>query len=517
MKTKSTVLLLNPKHINADWYAAEHLGLAYLASTLRKVGHNVLIFDSNLEDLDISKTIEAIVQKMSCIDVVGITATEPETLETGVEVIRKLNNNGYNPHVTVGGYLPSFWAEEVLCKYKEIDSVVIGEGEETLRVLVDAVQNKIPLCDVKGLVVRTDAGIIFHTPVRELITDLDQIPFPARDYLSVSYQKYHHALMYSSRGCYHKCSFCQIAQFYRIAPGGPYRTRSAKNIADEIELLVNKYGIRSIFFVDDEFITKNRHRHKIIKELIHEIKIRNLKFNFSIQYRADTGSNEEILRSLKEVGLSTVFIGVESGVEETLHRFEKGISIRAIKKSLDIIHNLDFNHNIGYILFDPFTTFNELIESIEFLKSEKVPLILKLNGIMILKGTPLEKRVRKENLLIEGDLKLRYIIKDKQVIYFSKYLRNYQKVYENVAKKFYEIHFMIEDLSDNNKAVIKPKIKKVEVKIKMLHIQFLSKAIYNIANGQYSNLEWISEFHASFDDLLDTINSIIDDGMRLIK
>ena len=97
-----------------------------------------------------------------------------------------------------------------------------------------------------------------HNRPRPLIGDLDQLPFPARDYLSIAYKRYHHAVVAASRGCYHRCSFCQIAQFYRQSQGSPYRTRSARNIADEVEMLVKEHGVRSIFFVDDEFITEAR-------------------------------------------------------------------------------------------------------------------------------------------------------------------------------------------------------------------------------------------------------------------
>jgi anaerobic magnesium-protoporphyrin IX monomethyl ester cyclase len=319
------IVMLNPPPNDRSWYRVEHLGIAYLTSALRQVGNEVLIIDSFLEDIGVERTTEVILQKMPNVDLIGITASEPETLESGVRVIKNLNNKGLHPYVTAGGYLPTFWSEKVLNKYREIDSVVMGEGEETIKELVKSLKQQRELTEVNGLALRDNSGDIKHTPARSLIRDLDQIPFPARDYLPMAYDKYHHAVISGSRGCYYNCSFCQIAQFYRLAPGKPCRTRSAKNIADEIEILINDYGVDSIFFVDDEFITHNTSRRKVINDLIDEIINRKLKFNFTIEYRADTGVDFELLQSLKKVGLSTVFIGVESGVEEVLRRFDKGI------------------------------------------------------------------------------------------------------------------------------------------------------------------------------------------------
>ena len=115
---------------------------------------------------------------------------------------------------------------------------MVGEGEETIKELVYAVEHKNDLCQVNGLVFRNKNGEIIHTKPRMLIPDLDQIPLPVRDYLPRANNRYHHAVISSSRGCYYRCSFCQITQFYRLSPGKPYRTRSAKSIADELEMLV---------------------------------------------------------------------------------------------------------------------------------------------------------------------------------------------------------------------------------------------------------------------------------------
>lgn len=511
------VLLLNPPASEQSWYRAEHLGIAYLGAVLREAKHQVHLLDANLEEMDAQQTAQAILQRSPELELLGITATEPESLKAGIQVVRSLHQAGLHPHVTTGGYLPTFWSDAVLNKYAEIDTVVVGEGEETLKELVDTLKRGGNLAKVAGIVYRSLTGEILHTPSRHLIQNLDQLPFPARDYLTVSYQKYHHALVYSSRGCYHKCSFCQIAQFYRLTSGGPYRTRSAKNIANEVELLVNQMGVRSIFFVDDEFITESKRRHQVIQELIQEIHNRQIKISFSIQYRVDTGSDEALLTALKEVGLRTVFIGVESGVERVLQRFDKGIDKIEIQKSLEIVDKLHFNHNIGYILYNPGTTFEELQQTVSYLLSPEGPTILKLIGMMVLKGTPEETMIREQGLLTERDMKIRYSFIDQKVAAFAELMRRYQSLYEPAAKDYYEIHFMLGDLTEIERTALMERIKFVEVRFRALHQQFLAKAIDQLSQGDLRTSSWITSFTEAFAALHSETQNILQEGARLIS
>ncbi|MBT7464134.1 MAG: B12-binding domain-containing radical SAM protein [Bacteroidetes bacterium] len=488
------IILLNPPPNDRSWYRVEHLGLAYLAATLRQTGHQVKILDAFLENLDVDKTIKVILSLENKIDILGITATEPQTLFSGAEIVNQLRQNGLSAHVTAGGYLPTFWSEEVLIKFPEIDSVVLGEGEVTLKELSEAIEKELELKNVPGLALRDEKGRVFYSPRRSLMADLDTLPFPARDYLEITYEKYHHAVISSSRGCYHKCSFCQIAQFYRLSTGSPYRSRSAKSIADEIEMLVKEYDVRSIFFVDDEFITESSKRIKIIEELIQEIEKRQLKFKFSMQYRADTGACEELLKKLKSVGLSTVFIGVESGVDSVLERFDKGINRENIRKALMLVDKLELNLIAGYMIYHPDTTFDELKKSIKYLLSHEAPILQDLHGMMVLKGTIEETHLQEKGLANERDFKVSYKIQDKKVLAFADLLRHYFPIYRDVVLDIYELLFLLVSLPDE----IANEKKKIDHKLKDLHGLLMSKAIEDIENGTLNEKELLNELDEKF-------------------
>lgn len=506
------ILLLNPPPNDRSWYRAEHLGLAYLAAVMRQAGHTVHIFDSLLENQNAEQTYQTIKSKFPDIGLLGITATEPESINSGTKIAKWLKQDGIIAHITAGGYLPTFWSDQVLSRYSEIDSIVVGEGEETFKELVRTLEQEGTLGDIQGLVYRDSSGKITHNPTRPLIRDLDELPFPARDYLAVSYQRYHHALVYASRGCYHQCSFCQIAQFYRLSKGVPYRTRSAKNIADEIEMLVTQYGVQSIFFVDDEFITESKKRLQVIEEFIEEIKIRKLDFSFSIQYRADTGNHEPLLRSLKEVGLRTVFIGIESGVNSVLQRFEKGITRTDIDSALQIVRDLDLSSNIGYMLYSSDTTFEELQHSVAYLMTPGSPTLLKLIGMTVLKGTPEEETARKLDILVEKEFDIHYRVRDRRIASFAYLLHLYYPIYEPVTADFYELHFMIGDLLPHKKEELLKRIKLVNNRIRILHQEFLTYAIRDAANELMEPPDWLGHLKEEFNILYGDTRRLIEYG-----
>ena len=136
-------------------------------------------------------------------------------------------------------------AAEILKNEKDIDYIVRGEGEWTALELVDVLEVNyygIPdlnqLLRIKGLSFRYKDRV-YHNELRQLVANLDEIPFPIRDPLEKANIKGQHAmpLMCTTRGCPADCSFCSTPNFY----GRTWRARSAKNVVDEIEAIIQKY------------------------------------------------------------------------------------------------------------------------------------------------------------------------------------------------------------------------------------------------------------------------------------
>jgi len=268
--------------------------------------------------------------------------------------------------------------------------------------------------------------------------------------------------------------------------------------------------------VDDEFITESLKRKRVIDELIEEIRRRKLEFSFSIQYRANTGSDENLLRALKDVGLRTVFIGVESGVESVLKRFDKGISKGDVDKALSIVRDLGFSANIGYMLYNPDTTYNEFKNSVFYLLSTESPTILKLIGMTILKGTPEEKQARSKGLVSCENYEIRYQITDRRIATFANLLRIYYPIYEPVSRDFYELHFMIGDLFSETRMAFLLRIREIEEEIKNLHQQFLSMALDEILTETLKEPAWIDELRIAHKILHQKTQQLLEDGRAFI-
>ncbi len=332
------VLLINPPRINEiignnppiieeERGHNPPLGLLYIAAYLQRyTDHDVSIIDSQVEELDYDSLSTRIASAKP--DVVGITAmtmTMIDVVKT-VEVVKKLNKES---KIVLGGPHVHLFPEETI-NLKDVDYLVLGEGEETFKELLENIDNPSRLRKMPGIVFKANGDII-NTGIRSAIKDLDKLPFPARHL--VPYEKYTSLLLkgdiattvFTSRGCPYKCSFCDRPHLGKV-----FRARSAKNVVDELEECY-KMGIKDFLFYDDTF-TVNRRR---VIDICNEIIRRELNINWDIRTRVDT-VDEEMLRHLKDAGCQGIHYGVEAGTEKVLKVLNKGISIERARQVFDL-------------------------------------------------------------------------------------------------------------------------------------------------------------------------------------
>jgi len=211
-----------------------------------------------------------------------------------------------------------------------VDVVVKGEGEITFREIAESLAHKGDLSAIKGLAYKKN-GALAETPARPLINNLDELPFPARHLFKKKVYTYPDALyrdaapMITSRGCPGMCTYCNVHQIF----GNTFRARSARNIADEIEFLVEKMRVKEIHIWDDNFTTVK----KRVFEIRDEIRKRNLKVKFAFPngIRADFLS-EDVMKALKDMGTYSIAVGVESGSQEVLNKARKGVKLRRVEE-----------------------------------------------------------------------------------------------------------------------------------------------------------------------------------------
>jgi radical SAM superfamily enzyme YgiQ (UPF0313 family) len=381
----------------------EHLGLGYIASYLRANNLRTNIIDSYINDRSIEDTVSLI--EKSSPRLVGISATH-EFLTSAVDIARCLREDGYDGVIILGGYLSTFLHDKILEQFDVFDAVARGEGEYTLLELMQKLDNRNDWGSIRGLTFRQDGEIIIN-PSRDLIADLDSLPHPSRDTLPDLARMYDYSAISSSRGCPMSCSFCSIHSFYGKSAGERWRARSPENIADEVETLVKKHGVKQVAFTDDNFFGLPGKGNNRAVKIARALMSKSLGVEFSILCRVND-LDEGLLRLLRVSGLRSLFIGFESGVDRALTTFNKKVTAAQNKKAIDLVKKIGIKCFPGFIMFDPYSTLEEVRENLLFAEyAEKDTDCIRIDDLLgslqPFTGTPIRERLEKEGRIIYPD------------------------------------------------------------------------------------------------------------------
>ena len=330
------------------------LGLGYLAGYMRKkLGAETHKF--KIISVDVERHIETFRP-----DLVGISCLS-QNYGIAKNYASLCKKRGLP--VIVGGMHISLMPESLST---DMDAGVLFEGEQTIAELVqlyDRTGRFDPegLSSVRGICYRNDGRVVVTEP-RSLIDNLDDIPFPARDLLDI---RATHLSMFTSRGCPYRCVFCASSRFWNTT-----RFASAQYVAEEIKELYHNYGARLISFYDDLFIV-NRRRIRDLRDILNADGILG-KVNFSCSARANL-VNDATAKLLKELGVVSVALGLESGHPRTL-KYLKGGSVTPEENAaaVNIIARNGMAPNAAFVIGSPTETKEEMLTTYNFIKS--VPL-----------------------------------------------------------------------------------------------------------------------------------------------
>jgi radical SAM superfamily enzyme YgiQ (UPF0313 family) len=297
------------------------LGLAYLAALLRDKGYDVSLIDANV--LKLSK--EDILAKLNEIKPEYLLYNAiTDNLQGTIFWIKEIRKE-YEKPVIIGGPHMEIYPKETLT-HECLDYGVVGDGWETLPELLEGLEQKKDLTEIKGLVFRKDGEVVF-TGERPKTTSLEDVPFPARDLLPnekydmVASKAKPLSIMITALGCPFRCTYC--------CTDTKLRARSAEHIVAEVEECINRYGIKEIEFYDETF-TVNKKTMKRFLDLIEE---KGLKFNFSIRTRVDC-VDKDLLQRMAKNGCIRANFGIESGDEDVLRATNRNMSIDSIRQSV---------------------------------------------------------------------------------------------------------------------------------------------------------------------------------------
>jgi anaerobic magnesium-protoporphyrin IX monomethyl ester cyclase len=254
--------------------------------------------------------------------------------------------------VTVGGGLMyTAVPQEIMADNPQLDFAIVGvfgDNEYTLWELLNELKKSSPnFAGIQGLTYRNGQGVILNPP-RALIQDLDELPMPAYDLFPMDrYYGYSVIPNYNeavtSRGCEGACHFCY--EWWLVDPRNPrdftsHRTRGGKKVADEMELLHRKYGVKALTFMDDDF---NSDRQKMV-DLVDELERRKLDMSWFCLSRAQNLIRDaDLIPRLRKVGMYQVLIGIDGGTDEEIAEARKGPMKVGVKELRDLIQFLRKN------------------------------------------------------------------------------------------------------------------------------------------------------------------------------
>jgi radical SAM superfamily enzyme YgiQ (UPF0313 family) len=228
------------------------------------------------------------------------------------------------------------------------DYVIIGEGEVTLVELVNRLRHKTaaPLSSINGIAY-SECGEVARTHRREVLTDLDVLPFPARDLVQTEQYRslwkrrhgYFSMNMVTTRGCPFHCNWCAKPIYGQV-----YHSRSPENVVEEMLMLKKDFRPDHIWFCDDIFGL----RPGWLERFSEVNGLRQATIPYKCLSRADLLLKDDAIESLARSGCQTVWMGAESGSQRILDAMEKGTTIEQIYRSTRILH--DRGIRVGFFL-----------------------------------------------------------------------------------------------------------------------------------------------------------------------
>ena len=347
-------------------------GLATIASTLKKAGFEAEIYDMNALRPSRPEILETL--KGKTWDLVGLSGLIT-TYEFQEWMIPHLKNMNPDAPVISGGGLATC-SSDLLFRNTALDMAVLGEGEKTMLELCRALEKGLPMNNVAGIRY-VEHGEVISNKSRGNIKNLDDIPFPAWDLLpmeiylrnpiwgdiagnSSGFKKDVRVTrsmnIISSRGCPYSCNYC-----YHLFGRSNYRFRSAQNVVDEIETLVEKHGVDFIGFVDDNMMASEE-RLVVFCDALEKS---GLPITWGCHGRV-TNAKRHLLERMADTGCVWIGYGIESDSQQILDAMNKRSTVEQARRAIVETRNAGIFPNTTFICGYPGENLRTIQETIEF-------------------------------------------------------------------------------------------------------------------------------------------------------
>ena len=280
--------------------------------------------------------------------------------------------------ILFGGPHAGFVALETMQAFDFVDAVVAGEGEATLRELLDAMRDGLPFTGIAGLTVR-DGERIVQNPARTIPGDLDHLPVPAF-HLIEDVDRYYEKRaerfieIEAGRGCPFNCTFCSTSLFF----ARKYRVKSSERLVQEMRWLKRHWKIDSFGLIHDN-LTSSKEK---VRSLCQYIMESGEPFRWHCSSRTDT-IDRPLMEVMKEAGCQGIFFGVETGNDQMQKVMGKRLKIHRIPETFQHLQDLDIDATASFIIGFPEETLEMLDDTLT------MALGLRLGGVRDVQLHPL--------------------------------------------------------------------------------------------------------------------------------
>jgi radical SAM superfamily enzyme YgiQ (UPF0313 family) len=335
----------------------DHLGLGYLASCIRQHGGRVLLLDClarKLTPRDLAKTLADVTFSLA-----GVYVYQQHAADARM-TCAVLKARCPAAPVVLGGVDATLSHCHWLATCDDVDGVLLGEGEASVPSLLEVTAGARDLAEVPGMCVRGRMAPSLPTPC------LDDLPWPVRPSLDQGAKE---CSIVTTRGCVFRCVFCAVPEFTRVGTLARLRARSPGAVVNELEYLVRGRKVEYVSFVDDLFFGIGQRGVERCHHLIAEMERARLPLEFGITCRTDD-VEQDLFARLKQVGLRTVYFGLESLVDDELMGFSKANCVARNLNAIQVCQSLGLRFHIGFIMLHPKVTLEHVEANIRSLHKQ---------------------------------------------------------------------------------------------------------------------------------------------------
>jgi len=284
----------------------ERIGIMYLSAALKKKGHKVFLLINKGHNI---KPLKIKIHDYQP-EIIAYSVMTGEHLQA--LAVNKLLKAEFKYISVFGGPHATFYPE--LIEEKGVDAVCLGEGDIAFPEFCRLFEDRYDYWKAPNFIVK-HGGKVYRNDLLPLVKNLDDLPFPDREIIyqaDPSLMKDGFKLFFASRGCPYQCSYCFNSSYNKLyqGKGAVVRHRSPENLISEICLVKSKYNVKTVYVDDDVFLIKPAGWIEKFCDL-YENKI---KLPLTCHVRADL-VHDSVIKRLKSIGLTAVWMGVECGDE----------------------------------------------------------------------------------------------------------------------------------------------------------------------------------------------------------